>query len=85
MPRREQLIGRHERDRLIVALTRKGFSHEKIAGRLGLSRRGVGMALARISAEGRPDPDAKWGTTRPADDDERWVTHGSSSGLPVRP
>lgn len=75
MPRYEQLIGRHERDRLIVALHAKGYSHEKIGRFVGLSRRGVGMALERIAAAGRPDPDAEWGPPRPADDDE-WSTNG---------
>jgi hypothetical protein len=51
VPKHEQLIGRHERDRLIVALARKGYSHEKIGRFVGLSRRGVGMALERIAAE----------------------------------
>jgi len=42
-----------ERDRLIVHLADKGWNHSKIGRAVGLSRRGVGMALQRI-AEGRP-------------------------------
>ena len=42
-----------ERDRLITMLAGKGWDHGKIGRAIGLSRRGVGMALARI-AEGRP-------------------------------
>ena len=42
-----------ERDRLIVHLADKGWDHGKIGRAVGLSRRGVGMALQRIS-EGRP-------------------------------
>jgi hypothetical protein len=53
MPKREHLIGRHERDRLIVALSAKGWSDSKIGHYVGLSRRGVGMARQRI-LEGRP-------------------------------
>ncbi|MGO8963733.1 hypothetical protein [Mycobacterium sp.] len=42
-----------QRDRLIVALAAKGVPHSKIGRAVGLTRRGVGMALQRIS-EGRP-------------------------------
>jgi hypothetical protein len=42
-----------QRDRLIVALAAKGVPHSKIGRAVGLTRRGVGMALQRI-AEGRP-------------------------------
>jgi hypothetical protein len=42
-----------DRDRLIVHLADKGWNHDKIGRAVGLSRRGVGMALQRI-AEGRP-------------------------------
>ncbi|MGO9030729.1 hypothetical protein [Mycobacterium sp.] len=42
-----------DRDRLIVMLDGKGWNHAKIGRAVGLTRRGVGMALARI-AEGRP-------------------------------
>jgi hypothetical protein len=42
-----------DRDRLIVHLAEKGWNHDKIGRAVGLSRRGVGMALQRI-AEGRP-------------------------------
>jgi transcriptional regulator with GAF, ATPase, and Fis domain len=42
-----------ERDRLITALASRGWSHEKIAHRVGLTRRGVAAALERIR-EGRP-------------------------------
>jgi hypothetical protein len=41
------------RDELIVMLNDKGWDHGKIGRAVGLSRRGVGMALQRI-AEGRP-------------------------------
>ncbi len=41
-----------QRDKLITALVKKGYSHSVIAARLGMSRRGIGMALQRIS-EGR--------------------------------
>jgi transposase len=68
MPREEQLLARHERDRLIVALTKKGYSHSKIAARLHMSRRGVGRALKRIAAEGARE-EGDW-APRPVDDDE---------------
>ena len=42
-----------ERDRLIVHLADKGWDHGKIGRAVGLTRRGVGMALQRIKA-GRP-------------------------------
>ena len=42
-----------DRDRLIVALNGKGWDHSRIARATGMTRRGVGMALARIS-EGQP-------------------------------
>lgn len=42
-----------ERDRLIVALRRKGWSATRIAARVGMTRGGVQFALERI-AEGRP-------------------------------
>jgi hypothetical protein len=42
-----------DRDRLIVHLADKVWNHDKIGRAVGLSRRGVGMALQRIS-EGRP-------------------------------
>jgi transcriptional regulator with GAF, ATPase, and Fis domain len=42
-----------ERDRLIAHLAGKGWNHSKIGRAVGLTRRGVGMALQRI-AEGRP-------------------------------
>jgi hypothetical protein len=41
------------RDELIVMLHDKGWDHGKIRRAVGLSRRGVGMALQSI-AEGRP-------------------------------
>lgn len=41
-----------ERDRLIVVLANRGYPHGKIAKYVGMSRRGVGMALQRIAAEG---------------------------------
>jgi transposase len=72
MPRQEQLIGRHERDRLIAAMHRKGYSHEKIAHRLGMSRRGVGQALERLAGTGRynsPPEAGDWSPPRPSDDD----------------
>jgi hypothetical protein len=52
--RGEPYLNCYERDRLIVALRRKGWSHERICRYpgIGMSRRGVGMALERI-AEGR--------------------------------
>jgi hypothetical protein len=53
---------------LIVALTKKGYSHSKIAARLHMSRRGVGMALQRIAAEGARE-EGDW-APRPVDDDE---------------
>jgi hypothetical protein len=37
-----------DRDRLIVHLADKGWNHSKIGRAVGLSRRGVGMALQRI-------------------------------------
>ena len=46
-------INAADRDRLIVHLADKGWNHSKIGRAVGLTRRGVGMALARI-AEGRP-------------------------------
>jgi hypothetical protein len=44
-----------QRDRLLVVLAAKGWSHERISRYPGiaLTRRGVGLALARIR-EGRP-------------------------------
>jgi hypothetical protein len=49
-----------ERDRIIVALANRGWTHKRIAAYpgIGLSRRGVGMALERIS-EGRPGRDPR--------------------------
>jgi len=68
MPRQEQLISREERDKLIIALARKGWSHSKIAAYVpgGMSRRGVGMALERIVAEG----------AEPHDDEPRHTDNG---------
>jgi hypothetical protein len=51
-PRGEPYLNSYERDRLIIALSPKEMSHEKIALYLGMSRRSVGMAWERI-AEGR--------------------------------
>jgi hypothetical protein len=42
-----------QRDRLIVHLDGLGWNHTKIGHAVGLTRRGVGMALERIR-EGRP-------------------------------
>jgi hypothetical protein len=42
-----------ERDRLIVHLDDLGWTHDRISRAVGLTRRGVGMALTRIR-EGRP-------------------------------
>jgi hypothetical protein len=49
-----------ERDRLIVMLAAKHWTHARIAAYpgVGLSRRGVGMALERIR-EGRPGRDSR--------------------------
>jgi len=41
------------RDELIVMFADKGWDHGRIGRAVGLSRRGVGMALQRIR-EGRP-------------------------------
>jgi hypothetical protein len=46
-------MGAEQRDKLILALNAKGYSAEKIGHAVGLTRRGVGMALERIR-EGRP-------------------------------
>jgi hypothetical protein len=42
-----------ERDRLIVELDGRGWSHDRIGRAVGMTRRGVGLALQRIR-EGRP-------------------------------
>jgi hypothetical protein len=42
-----------DRDRLIVALRKRGWSLARIAARVGMSRSGVGRALERIE---RGDP-----------------------------
>jgi hypothetical protein len=41
------------RDALIIKFHNQGYSHTKIGKAVGLSRRGVGMAIERIP-EGRP-------------------------------
>lgn len=41
------------RDALIVMLRKRGLTYEAIGRRVGISRRGVALALQRI-AEGRP-------------------------------
>jgi hypothetical protein len=49
----EPTMGADQRDRLIVHLDGLGWNHTKIGHAVGLTRRGVGMALERIR-EGRP-------------------------------
>jgi lambda repressor-like predicted transcriptional regulator len=47
-----------QRDRLIVALRRKGWTLRKIAHHLNMSKSGVASSLQRI-AEGRPGNDPR--------------------------
>jgi hypothetical protein len=67
MPKYEQMIGRHERDRLILELHGRGYSDAEVAKRIpgGMSRRGVTHVLARLGAPGRHET--------PADDwEQEW-------------
>jgi hypothetical protein len=51
-PRDRPYLNGIERDKMIVVLANRGYPHGKIAKAVGMSRRGVGMALERIAAQG---------------------------------
>jgi hypothetical protein len=69
MPRFEQTMSRDERDKLIMALHRKGWSDTRIAGYLKMSRRGVGTARERIAGTGREVIEGEYWASRPVADD----------------
>ncbi|MGA7050503.1 MAG: helix-turn-helix domain-containing protein [Mycobacterium sp.] len=51
-PGRFYAIPPQERDKLIVALRRQGWTHARIGKRVGMSQSGVARALERIAAGG---------------------------------
>ena len=52
-PQAPATMSADQRDRMIVELAAKGWTHARIADATGMTRRGIGMAIQRIS-EHRP-------------------------------
>jgi hypothetical protein len=51
-PKDRPYLNGMERDKMIIMLANRNWPHGKIAKYVGMSRRGVGMALERIAAQG---------------------------------
>jgi hypothetical protein len=51
-PKDRPYLNGFARDKMIVVLANKGYPHGVIAKYVGMSRRGVGMALERIARDG---------------------------------